>query len=239
MAQDGRLRERKVQVNTTTTKGEYAKDAFELASTGSRKTTTDIERVYGDYSNSMKEMARQARQIARNQPEWKRADASVVKQYAQEVASLDEKLKMAKKNAPLERMAQRLAEKNMNMILQSNPELKDDKEHFKREKGRQLDTARKKVGAKKWQIGSAKNPLTEREWKAIEAHAVSKSKLEDILRESDKSRIRELAMPKTKTGLAPAKIAKAKSLMNSGYSRAEICDMLDISETKLINALDL
>ena len=238
MGQDGRLRVRKELRTTKVAKGEYYDDAFDLVSTGSRKTTTDIERVYGDYANSMKELARQARKIARNQEKWE-AYPAAKKEYAQEVASLNEKLRVAKKNAPLERMAQRLAKKNFDMVLKANPELEDDKEHYKREKGRQLEAARKAVGAKKWQIGTKKNPLTDREWKAIEAHAVSKSMLEDILRESDKSRIRELAMPKTRTGLAPAKIAKARTLINKGYSRAEICDMLDVSESKLIDALNL
>ena len=238
MAQDGRLRTRQVQRQMTVEKGAYVDDAFELATTGNRKTTTPIERVYGDYANSMKDLARQARKMARNTEEWK-VDPEARKLYSKEVASLDEKISVAKKNAPLERMAQRIAEKKLSMIVQQHPELKDDKEHYKREKGRQLDAARKQVGAKKLQIGTQKNPLTDNEWKAIEAHAVSKSKLQTILNNADKGRIRELAMPKTQTGLAPAKVARAKSMLRNGYSRAEVCDMLDISEGKLINALDL
>jgi len=238
MAQDGRLRTRQVQRQMTVEKGAYVDDAFELATTGNRKTTTPIERVYGDYANSMKDLARQARKMARNTEEWK-VDPEARKLYSKEVASLDEKISVAKKNAPLERMAQRIAEKKLSMIVQQHPELKDDKEHYKREKGRQLDAARKQVGAKKLQIGTQKNPLTDNEWKAIEAHAVSKSKLQTILNNADKGRIRELAMPKTQTGLAPAKVARAKAMLRNGYSRAEVCDMLDISEGKLINALDL
>ena len=238
MAEDGRLRRREVTIQTEVKKGAYVDDAFELATTGKRETTTAIERVYGDYANSMKDLARQARKMAREQEDWK-ADPEAKKIFAQEVASLDEKLSTARKNAPYERMAQRLAEKNLNLVLQEHPELKDDKEHLKREKGRQLESARKAVGAKKLQIGTDKNPLTDREWKAIESHAVSKSKLQAIISNADKGRIRELAMPKTKAGLSPAKVAKAKSMLRSGYSRADICDALDISETKLIKELDL
>ena len=36
-----------------------------------------------------------------------------------------------------------------------------------------------------------------------------------------------------------AKVSRAKAMLANGYSRAEVCDMLDISESKLINALDL
>lgn len=238
MAQDGRLTTREVPRKTDTTKGAYVDNAFELATTGDRRATTPIERVYGDYANQMKDLARQARAMARKQEDWK-ADPEARKKYAAEVQSLDEKLSKAKRNAPLERMAQRLAEKNLKQVLTAHPELKDDKEHYKREKGRQLDAARKKVGAKKWQIGTQENPLTDREWEAIEHHAVSKSKLQDIISQSDKGRIRELAMPKTHNGLAPAKKAKAKAMLNRGYSRAEVCDMLDISQNTLIKELDL
>ena len=220
-------------------KGYLVKDAYELVSGGSKEATTSIERVYAEYSNSMRELAREARKIARNQDIWE-VNSEAKQLYSAEIKSLNEKLSVAKKNKPLERQAQILANKRMSIILQSNPELENDNEHFKREKGRQLEAARKIVGAKKLTIGgSDKNPLTDREWKAIEAHAVSKQKLIDILANADKNRVRELAMPKTKVGIPSAKVSRAKSMLANGYSRAEVCDMLDISESKLINALDL
>ena len=238
MAAEGRLTVKQIPRKTDTTKGALY-DAFDLVSKGSREKTTSIERVYGDYANSMKDLARQARKMAREQEEWTR-DPKAAQLYSAEVQSLKDKLSMAKRNAPLERKAQRLAEAKLGLILQDHPELKEDREHYKREKYRQLDAARKAVGAKKLTIGgSDKNPLTDREWKAIEAHAVTKSLLKDILANSDKGRVRELAMPKTKTGIPAAKLTRAKAMISNGYSRAEICDMLDISESKLIDALNL
>lgn len=234
---EGRYKERVEQVKEKTTKGAVY-DPYDLVSGGSREKTTSIERVYADYSVAMKDLARQARKIAREQDNWEK-DSAAAKLYSKEVQSLNEKLSTAKKNGVLERIAQRRAGAKMALILQANPDLENDNEHYKREKGRQLEAARKEVGAKKLSIGTEKNPLTDREWKAIESHAVSKSVLLDILKNADKGRVRELAMPKTKTGLAPAKVARAKAMIASGYSRAEICDMLDISEGKLINALDL
>ena len=236
---EGRYKERVEEVTEKSKKG-LVYDPYELVSGGSREKTTPIERVYADYSVFMKELARQARKLAREQEPWEKTkDPEVKKLYSQEVASLEEKLSVAKRNAVLERQAQRLANHKMDIILEANPALEGDKEHYKREKGRQLDAARKAVGAKKLSIGSKDNPLTDREWKAIENHAVSKTMLVDILKNADKRRVRELAMPRTKTGLAPAKLAMAKSMLRNGYSRAEICDRLDISEGKLINALDL
>jgi len=238
MAADGRQKVFEKPVYMTIERG-YLNSPYDLVSTGKRETTSSMERVYADYAYSMKEMAREARKMARNQPEWK-ADPQARKEYAKEVESLNHKLSIALRNAPLERQAQLIANKAMADILENNPEFKNDSEHYKREKGRQLDYARKKVGAKKLQIGgSDKNPLTDREWEAIEHHAVSKSMLQNILRNADKGRIRELAMPRTKTGLPTAKLARAKAMLNKGYSRADVCDMLDISEGKLINAIGI
>ena len=237
MAAEGRLRRREEERKTDTTKG-FLYDAFDLVSTGSRETTTAMERVYGDYANAMKDLAKQARKIARNQEEWK-VDKEAAKIFSAEVQSLAEKLSVAKRNSVLERQAQLKAEKQMSLILLDHPELKEDKDHYKREKFRQLDAARTLTGAKKLSIGSKRNPLTDREWKAIESHAISKSMLQSILANADRERIRELAMPRTQTGVPSAKIARAKAMIRSGYSRKEICDMLDVSESKLINALGL
>ena len=238
MTADGRRKIRDVPVTVTIERG-YLNNPYDLVSTGKRETTSTMERVYADYAYSMKELAREARKMARNQPEWK-ADPEAKKLYSKEVESLNQKLSRALMNAPLERQAQLVANKAIRDILENNPDFKNDAEHYKREKGRQLDYARKKVGAKKLTIGgSDKNPLTDKEWEAIEHHAVSKSTLQRILANADKGRIRELAMPRTKTGLSTAKIARAKSMLSKGYSRADVCDMLDISEGKLISAIGI
>lgn len=209
---------------------------YELVSGGSRENTTRIERVYADYAMSMKELAREARKLARHTKEDDR-DKEAAKIYSKEVESLNAKLSIAKRNAPLERQAQILANYNMDLIERDHPEIVADNDHYKREKGRQLDYARKLVGAKKLVIGSEKNPLTDKEWEAIQNHAISKTTLRGILANCDIGRVKSLAMPRTKTGLSSAKIAQAKSMLARGYSRKDICEMLDISESKLINAV--
>ena len=235
MYSDGRVRikdeKRTIEVPRG---GEH--DPYELVSGKSRENTTRIERVYADYATQMKELARIARKEARSQVEEKR-DPEMAKIYSNEVNSLKAKLAIARKNAPLERQAQLLANYNIEIIGRDHPELKNDPEHWKREKFRQLDYARRLVGAKKLVIGSDKNQLTDREWEAIQKHAVSKTVLRSILDNSDPSRIRQLAMPKTNTGLPAAKVTRAKAMLARGYSRADVCDMLNISESKLINAI--
>lgn len=233
--EDGRVKYKTNAVTTETKKG-YEFDPYSLVSGGSREKTTTIERIYADHAVAMKELAREARKMARNLTDIA-YDPEAKKQYEREVESLNAKLSLAKRNAPLERQAQLIANKKIATIFYNNPDMDD--EHRKREKGRQLDYARKLVGAKKLVIGSKDNPLTDREWKAIQAGAISKTKLKDILANSDMKRVKELAMPRTKTGLSSAKLARAKSMIQKGYSRADICDMLDISESKLINAIGI
>ena len=238
MIADGRVRIKKIGFTETSTLGRE-KDPYSLVSGGSREKTTPIERIYADHAVAMKELAREARKLAREQKDIER-NPEAAKKYAAEVDSLNAKLSVALRNAPLERQAQLLANKKLDQIIFDNPELKKDKEHYKREKGRQLEAARKAVGAKKLTIGgSSKNPLTDREWEAIQAGAITKTTLKRILQNADTDRVRELAMPRTKTGLSSAKVARAKAMIAKGYSRADICDMLDISESKLINAIGI
>ena len=211
-------------------------DPYTLTSGPNRESARPIEKVYADHALAMKELARQARKLAREQVDIER-NPEMAKQYSREVESLNGKLATALKNAPLERQAQIIAGNKMRQIEYDNPELKKDKEHYKREKGRQLDYARKLVGAKKLVIGSKENPLTDREWEAIQKGAVTKTTLKKILANADKGRIKELALPKTKIGIAPAKLARAKAMLANGYSRRDVCDMLDISDSKLIEAV--
>lgn len=240
MYADGRAKRVQYIPQETSTKGaEYGPYDPEhpLVSGGSRDKTTRIEQIYGDHAIAMKDLARQARKLAREQVEPAR-DPEATKRYSAEVASIEAKLAIAKKNAPLERQAQLLANEKMKQILYNNPELKKDNEHLKRERGRQLDYYRKLVGAKKLIIGSKDNPLTDREWEAIQNRAVSKTTLRGVLANADMGRIRELAMPKVKTGIPAAKLSRAKNMMSKGYTRAEIADMLDIPEGKLVYAME-
>lgn len=238
MQQDGRVRIKDIPFTERSTRG-AEENPYSLVSGGSREKTTRIEQIYSDHAVAMKELAREARALARAQVDIKR-DPRAAKEYAPEVESLNAKLSIALRNAPLERQAQLLANSKMETILDNNPGLKKDKEHYKREKGRQLEYARKAVGAKKLSIGgSNKNPLTEREWEAIQKGAISPSVLKRILANADMKRVKELAMPRTKTGMPTAKVVRAKSMLANGYTRAEVCDMLDVSESTLINAIGL
>lgn len=205
-------------------------DAYSLVS-GTPASTTRIERIYADYANKMKELANAARAEARATADIK-YDPEAKQLYSKEVESLNAKLQIAQKNDPLERKAQLLANAQVKTILKANPDM--DKEHRKRINGIELDKARRYTGASKKRIGSPDNPITDKEWEAINKGAISPAKLKEILRNSDSTRIRQLATPRTYSGLSASRIARAKALLNKGYSQSDVADMLDISVSTLV-----
>lgn len=204
-------------------------DAYSLVSGGSKENTTQIERIYADYANQMKALAILARKTARSTEDIPYEPSARIT-YSREVQELDAALKLAKRNAPLERQAQLIAGENYKAKLYSNPDM--DAEHRKRLKGQELDYARKLVGAKKQQIH-----ITDRQWEAINAGAISKSRLKEILDNSDSGRIKELATPRSNKGLSPARIQRAKSMLANGHTQADVADMLGVSVSTLINAI--
>lgn len=230
---DGRVTFKETEVTNEVKKGAEF-DPYSLVSTKSREGTTQIERIYADHAVALKEMARKARKEARHTVDISYSP-EMNKKYKREVESLDAKLSKARMNAPLERQAQLIANTKWAAIRYSNPEM--DEEHQRKERARLLDSARKSIGAKKLIIGSADNPLTEKEWEAIQAGAISKTKLKNILDNCDMAVIKQYAIPRTKSGIPPAKLARAKMMLDRGYSRRDICDQLEISETTLINAI--
>ena len=210
-------------------------NTFELTSTGDRNTARPIEVVYADHAIAMKELARQARAEARKQTEFK-VDKDAKIKYAKEVKDLNDKIATAERNAPLEKQAQIKANVWYRQWEEDHPE--DDNDSKKRQRGILLDRARKSVGAKKLVIGSEDNPLTPKEWEAIQAHAVSRSQLEKIIKNADMQVIKKYAMPKTKTGIPAAKLARARKMVEQGYRRDEIANMLDVPQNKLLEALE-
>ena len=72
--------------------------------------------------------------------------------------------------------------------------------------------------------------ITEKQWEAIQAGAISENKLKQILNNSDIDKVREYATPKNRTVLTDAKMNKLKIMMKSGnYTTAEVAQALGIS----------
>lgn len=188
-----------------------------------------MEAVYAEYANSLKRLAnesrRQALQIVPTP-----YNPSARRVYEKEVASLDSQLRIALMNKPLERKAQILANSIVKRKIQDNPEL--DKDDVKKIKNQALAEARARTGAKKNLVH-----ISDKEWEAIQAGAVSPSKLSQILQNADLDRVKQLATPRSKTAMTPAKISRAKAMFASGYTQAEVADALGVSIGVLLDSL--
>lgn len=108
-----------------------------------------------------------------------------------------------------------------------------EKADLKKIKGQALVTARIRTGAQKDIIGTETTPLTDREWAAIQAGAISANKLKQILDNANIDRVKELATPREATVMTPVKQQRAKSMLQSGYSPAEVADALGVALSTL------
>lgn len=179
------------------------------------------ERLYADYANHMKGLANAARReiLATGNIDYK---PSAKKAYKEQVDSLDAKLDIALRNAPKERRAQTIANSVVNAKKRDNPDL--TKQEIKKISQQELTKARTQVGAKRENI-----VISDKEWEAIQAGAVSSNKLSQIMNHTDTDRLRELATPREKTSLSNAKIGKITQMSNSGYTLAEIAKAVGVS----------
>jgi len=190
---------------------------------------TPIERLYADHSNKLKALANQARKEAVN-TKGAAYSPSAKAQYSNQVRSLDAKLSLALRNAPLERQAQVLANAQYHARLRADPEM--DAADKKKIKAQSLATARVRTGANKARID-----ITDDEWNAIQAGAITNHKLTEILKHADLERVKQLATPKTSVLMNSSKKQRAAAMLASGYTQAEVADALGVSLTTLKNAI--
>ena len=198
-------------------------DAFTLSS-GHR-----VETIYATHSNRLKAMANEARKEAigiKGIP----YSPSAKKTYAQEVDSLEAKLNVARKNRPLERRAQVIAGAEYAARKRDNPDMTNEEK--KKVKSQALINARAATGAGKQRIEP-----TAREWEAIQAGAITNSRLREILQNADMDKVKELAMPRTQNLMSSTQLQRAKSMANSGHTQAEIANALGVGLTTLKTAL--
>lgn len=193
----------------------------------------EMERIYADYANRCKALANQARKemVQIKEP---RKDPVAAKIYAKEVEALKAKVLVAQKNAPLERLAQRKGNIYIQNLIADDPSLKtnEKKDTLKKEKGKALQRARREVGAKKKMI-----ELTDAEWEAVQARAISPSLLREIVANADVDKLKNRAMPRAVKNITPATAAKIKAYANNGRTQAEIAEALGISTTTVSKIL--
>jgi hypothetical protein len=190
---------------------------------------TRIEAIYADHSNALKDMANKARLADLDTPPLKYSP-SAKKAYSKEVASLDAKYQLVVRNRPLERNAQIIGTSIYRAKKADTPGL--DKDALKKIKGQSLDEARLRVGASRSVVDFSPS-----EWAAVQAGAISNSRLEQLLRKADDDKVRELSSPKTKPLMTPNATTKAKRMLSSGATRAEVALSLGVSLATLDRAL--
>lgn len=188
---------------------------------------TPQENAYADYANKMKSLANEARKAYRSTGNLKRSSAAA-ETYQQEVDSLNAKLNVAAKNAPRERQANAIANSVVKAKTQANPDM--TKDEIKKASNIALNDARISVGASGKET---KIKITDKEWEAIQAGAISDNKLTQILRYSDVDELRQRATPRSTTQLSTAKINKAKAMSASGFTLAEIAESLGVSTSSV------
>ena len=197
---------------------------------------TPMEKLYADYANNMKTLANKARMAAVNS--GKIAYSKTARQtYSEEVKSLDEKLRVALMNAPRERQAQLLTSAEVNAKIQKakseGKELKKDE--VKKASQQALTKYRTGVNSVSRKDRSIK--ITDREWDAIQAGAVSENVLKKILNNADIDELRQRATPRATTELSKAKINRIKAYAGSNYTIGEIAKKLGISASTVSKCL--
>lgn len=188
---------------------------------------TAVENLYAGYVKNIQSIKNQAVKeshtikIDRKSPEAARV-------YEEEVKSLNSKLNIALLNKPRERQAQILT----NKLYYDSVTQDMDKDDRKKLKTRSLARARVTTGAKKTNVD-----ITDMEWEAIQARAVSPTMLKGILDNTDIDKVKELATPRQIT-MTPAKMSRARGLINKGYTYAEVADALGVSTSSIRDAME-
>lgn len=202
---------------------EETDDAYTLVS----EANTPQERAYANYANKMKALANEARKemMATGKIEYNRTAKNT---YQDEVLSLKTQLNIALKNAPRERQARMIATSVVNAKRKTYPDM--TKSEIKKAKQQALTAARIEVGAKRKLI-----EINDREWEAIQAGAISETRLKQILNNTDIDKIKERATPRKMKTLSGAQINKIKAMGASGYSTAQIAKAMGVSPSTVSN----
>lgn len=203
------------------TKMAEAKDAYELVSAARHP----MEVLYADYANSMKSLANQARKEMVTTGNLERNPAAT-KTYQKEVDSLMARLNEAEKNSVRERQAIRMANAEVKSKRAANPDM--DKSDVRKESQKAMTKYRHEVGAVSRRDRNIK--ISDREWEAIQAGAISENKLKRILANADVDDLRQKATPRNSKTISSSKALRIQNMSATGhYTIGEIADQLGLS----------
>ena len=212
-----------VKAQTKTQKLKITDDARDLISDGNRP----MEQLYAAYSNDMKSLGNRARRelISTKLP---RKNPEAAKRYAKEVDELKAAIKLASMNAPRERQAQIIA----NAVIRAKTADREvSSEEYKKISRQAISAARLRTGASRKE---SLIELTDRQWEAIQAGALSASAMEAVVRYSDMEKLSERAMPKANTAVSASVATRAAGMARNGATTSEIADALGISTSTVL-----
>ncbi len=193
---------------------------------------TLVEDAYADYANKMKALANKARLEYLATPTLARS-ASAAKTYQPEVDRLTSALRTAQLNAPREREAQRIANTRVQAKIKDNNIT--DKDEISKIRRSAINDARIETGASG---KGTRISISDGEWEAIQAGAISDTTLKEILRYADPDVVRERATPRTRTEVSEARANRIRAMANSGHTNAEIADALNLSPSAVSRILN-
>ena len=193
---------------------------------------TLVEDAYADYANKMKALANRARLEYVATPTLARS-ASAARTYQPEVDRLTSALRLAQLNAPREREAQRIANARVKAKVDANNIT--DKDEISKIRRAAISDARIETGASG---KGTRITISDGEWEAIQAGAISDTTLKEILRYADPDVVRERATPRTRTEVSEARTNRIRAMANSGHTNAEIADALNLSPSAVSRILN-
>lgn len=212
-----------VKAQTKTQKLKITEDARELISDGNRP----MEQLYAAYSNDMKALGNRARRelISTKLP---RKNLDAARRYAKEVDELKAAIKLASMNAPRERQAQIIA----NAVIRAKTADREvSSEEYKKISRQAIAAARLRTGASRKE---SLIELTDRQWEAIQAGALSASAMDAVVRYSDMEKLSERAIPKANTAVSANVAMRAKAMARNGATTSEVADALGISTNTVL-----
>lgn len=223
--QAGDIRYRTLMRKQQSTKMAETDDAYSLVS----KARHPMELIYADYANDMKTLGNKARLEMANTGKIQ-VSASAKAIYRDEVKSLMDRLDVSDLNKIKERTAQRLA----------NAEIKEKKKEYYEKNGKEMKgealrkLSQQALNKYRQQVGSVSRrerniEISDREWEAIQAGAISENQLKRILNTADIDKLRERATPKLVNSLSQAQINRAKAMAASNYTLKEIAEKMGVS----------
>lgn len=198
------------------------KDAMDLVS--DKNNPKRVEVLYAEYANSMKQLANQARLAAANLETYKRSPAAR-EMYKEEVESLNAKASQVLSGKSYERKAQALAGYQVSRQIEANPDLRNNRDGLKKLRRRSINSAR----AVFYPTGRPKYDITDKEWEAVQARAISPTRLELILGTMDDEMLKKRAMPRNDRTLSNATLTRIKNLLASGISAQEVAERIGVS----------